>query len=163
MAEVTTGILGSQGSARTSATSARSTSKTFLFGKVAKFAIAAAVVLSLLIWWRNLPIEERSILPQSTQQTQKFSTSTQVAKQEAKWERLEADGSIPVGVWSKWIIVGDCDFGLYGDEKHHARAKFNDGSVRNLTKDSYSKGVREISVMTEIKGETGYPIKFTCP
>ncbi|MCR4285760.1 MAG: hypothetical protein NUW00_02600 [Candidatus Kaiserbacteria bacterium] len=131
-----------------------------------RLIIGYAVVVSLMAGWQLVPTQTKEKVESyfTTQDTPRDARATnQTTKQEAKWERREADGSIPVGVWSQWIIVGGCNADFFLDEKHHARAKLTVGGVVSLTKDTHTNGVREISVMTEIKGETGYPIKFTCP
>jgi len=168
MAE-TAGILGSQERAKTSATTTRTTSKSFLIKKVAKWSGVGMVFLALLFWWRILPSENKPILPStSPAQTERIAQVTPVAtpvvtQGEAKWSETAEDGSLPANVWSEPVKIGvDCRLHFYLDDKIKGEWLDRQGKWNTLAVGSNLDNAIAVRFMFTENGPPSYPYKRTC-
>ena len=93
------GIAGVQAAARSSGSTTRAGSKKFFLLAI-RWAPLIGFMLALAFLWKDYA----SKTPQEKGDAPTATTSAQAAKQEAKWER-QADGTIPIGVWSGTITI----------------------------------------------------------
>jgi len=131
-----------------------------------RLIIGYAVVVSLMAGWQLVPTQTKEKVESyfTTQDTPRDARATnQTTKQEAKWER-QADGSIPVGVWSEPITAfPGCEvrYASGCGKVYKAQAR-NRGEEWRELQCGTMPDLDETRVMMLVQGATSLPVRNVC-